>query len=415
MRIESWRKPKRDDFIKQLRDVPSDRKHALEFQGRVQLLPVHTVPIDMPCYRLNNGRTRAAQREWVVVHRKSQDFFEDPDSAPALDAQHQILRGMAGKEGLLDILKSGRQDEPLILDQAGYIVNGNRRVCVMRMLLEEDPAAYERYQHVDVAFLPGCSEDDVRELEAKLQVRREGKAEYTWVTLAMMYRELREATWDDKRTAARYDKRPPQVRESIQMLDDAEAYLEDRGRAGHYSLVNDMQYAFRQLVKTRRKCGRDEDEKALVTHLAYAMMDSPAEAGDRLYGQIPDVHEHIDVVADELRKELSGSIPAEKPDESVELLGGASESAYRDLVAPVADRENRETVLRVVRDTLEEARATRRRHKTARYCAERITAALTALRASINGWDEKTDTTGISEALDGIDDAVAQVRERLDQ
>jgi hypothetical protein len=307
MPFQQWPRPRRIDYIRELRQGgPKFEKYPIEFQARLQYLDVYTVDIEFPCYRLANGRTQAEQKEHVALHGLPDDFFTaDPDSAPALEAQHLILRDMAKKAELFDILKKSAQDQPLILDNEGYIINGNRRLCVMRLLLEQDESQFSYFRRVQVVLLPPCSPRDIDELEARLQIRPEGRADYSWVDRAMMYKAKREKNWTDDQLAELYDKRPSEIRRDIGMLEDADAYLEERGHKGHYSDVVDKEYAFRQLQKGRAKCAADEAKKQLFTAVSYAMLDEPAATGDRLYDSIPDALKYLDNIMAQAKSDFS--------------------------------------------------------------------------------------------------------------
>src|SRR5690242_6604621 len=94
MNKDYWPLPKRVAFISAL-NTP-DGQHEIEFpKGKIQPLNVYLVPISLPVYRLENGRTLASQQEYIVKHGKPDDFFtKDVESLEALQAQDQLLRGM---------------------------------------------------------------------------------------------------------------------------------------------------------------------------------------------------------------------------------------------------------------------------------------------------------------------------------
>ena len=56
-------------------------------------LPVLRVPVNLPKYRLLNGRTASAQEEWLAKHPdKQEDFFrQDPESDEVQRVQHELL------------------------------------------------------------------------------------------------------------------------------------------------------------------------------------------------------------------------------------------------------------------------------------------------------------------------------------
>lgn len=408
-----WSKPKREELLRKLGSTQSSKTYPLEFQEKIQYLPVHTVDVDMPCYRLKNGRTRAAQSEWVVTYNKPNDFFEDPDSEPALIAQHAILHNMVKNTELLKILKTSKQNQPLVLDHNGYLVNGNRRLCAMRSLLEENPEKNIHFGHIDTVILPPCSEESIKELEGRLQVAADGREDYDWVTFAIMLRDLRLDQWDDERIAKLYKNGRNEVRDYIQMLDDAEAYLADRNHGGLYSKVSDKEYAFKEMLKVRRKCNTDEPKKDLITHIAYSMMDSPTQLGDRLYKLIPHAYEHLDRVAEAIREEFPEDTAIDIEYPNMDLLGGQLLSSYSDVVPVVSDPLNQQNVATVVCDTLEEIKAEQKQQKSARFCFKQVKQAHTLLNTAISAWNETTDSTGIPASLDTIETAIQELRKMV--
>ncbi len=207
---------------------------------------------------------------------------------------------MVSEAGLLSSFKKVKQDQPLILDNDGYIINGNRRVCAMRLLLKDDDEKFSHFKHAQVVFLPPCSEKDIKELEGRLQVQPDIRADYTWTSEAMLYRELRNDDWEDSVIADLYQKKITDIRDLITMLEDAEYYLELRNKKGFYSLVQKKEFAFRQLQKARKKCEDDEPKKSALTKLVFELLDEPESAGERHYESIPYLYKYLDDVVDSL-------------------------------------------------------------------------------------------------------------------
>lgn len=403
--------PQRQDHIKQLRNSGSGIYQFQEtFQGIVQKFDVYAVDINFPCYRLANGRTRAAQKEVIATKGLAPDFFSDPDSEAALMEQDSILRSMASEAGLLTILKKHKQDRPLILDNNGYVVNGNRRLCAMRLLLSEDETAYEHFKHVQVVFLPPCSERDIRELEGRLQVQPEGRAEYSWVVEAMLYRELREQGWNDEEIASLYEQRLSDVRELIAMLEDADDYLQSRGKPGQYSKVLKHKYAFGQLQKIRKKCGDDEPRKQLIWALSCIMLDDPDTQG-RLYESIPDTYKYLDPIVENIKVEFADQISSLKKDEEeLDILGGVIVTPYDGAAEILRKTENEAGARAVIKDVIEEKRAQERERKDSLYCIKQVQQAHTKLVSALNSLDENADLDGIHLTLINIEEAVSNIR-----
>src|SRR2546422_5734539 len=87
-----WPLPRREDYF---RDAVKDARetHRIRFQGDYLTLKLFTVPIGLPKYRLENGRTVSLQAEWLADHSaEPADFFRsDPESDRAQEVQHELL------------------------------------------------------------------------------------------------------------------------------------------------------------------------------------------------------------------------------------------------------------------------------------------------------------------------------------
>lgn len=420
MSIELWPLTRRLDFIRQLHDAGRPiGKHQLEFQGDVTFHDVHVVEIGFPCYRLGNGRTQAAQSEIVAREGLDDDFFTaDPDSEAALARQDEILRGMvtSGTDAqILDILRRGQQTQPLILDQQGYVVNGNRRLCAMRLLFEEDPAKYSRFQHVQVCFLPPCSQNDIDELEARLQWLPDGRSDYSWVDKSIVLRQRQHRGWSVEKISSFYEMSRNEVQLWIAMLEDAEAYLEERGWLGEYSRVLNKQYAFEQLQRGRKKCGDDEPKKQLFTAVAYVMLDDADATGRRLYESIPDALNVLDDIAEQVMTDLGSDVTdaAVGTDDGLDILGDGNESVYTGVVELIRGAETGDGVRDVIRDKIEEKRREAREQRDATYCLREARKAYTSLQNVRSNLGDDADTVGLPALLDNIQAACDEIRGEL--
>ena len=416
MDIKLWSLPERRDHIKQLRESGSQKYQTqLFFQDDMQNFPVYTVDIGFPCYRLANGRTRAQQLEVIATGDLPEDFFStDPDSEPALLEQDKILREVVSQAGLLRTFKKVEQDRPLILSNEGYVINGNRRLCAMRLLLQQDEDAYSHFKHVQVVFLPPCTERDIKELEGRLQVQPDLRAPYSWTAEAMLYRDLRDQEWTDKQIADLYQKKVSEIRDMIAMLEDAEFYLESRGNKGKYSLVLKQEYAFRQLQKGRQKAGDDEARKQLLTTVSYLMLDDPDTAEGRLYESIPDANKFLDEIATAVRRDFSGQIPdTDDQDDDLDILGGGQGTEFADVVGVLDTPDDAEKARDTIRDTIEEMRNQERERRDATYCFRSVQQAFTKLQSSLSSLGNDQDTTGIEDALNNIEQVISDIRDWL--
>ena len=250
-----WPFPKRRAFIDQLKSSKdNDRNYPLKFQNKLTSFVVYSCQIDFPKYRLNNGRTQAAQEEYLAKHPELEaNFFTvDFETNKVQSVQHSLLKKMVVNTPLWAYFKntSNSQDQPLILSNEGFVVNGNRRLCTTRELYYGDPKKYAKYSHLDVIILPPCDEKDIDDLEGDLQVQPELKQEYTWIATACMLR-ARQKQWGykDSDLAIKYGKKEKEIKELLSLLSQADEYLAYLGKEKQYDLVDNSLYAFKANIK----------------------------------------------------------------------------------------------------------------------------------------------------------------------
>lgn len=420
MTVELWPLSRRLDFIRQLQDAGQPiGKHQLEFQRDVQFYDVYIVDLGFACYRLANGRTQAAQKEMMAIEGFDSDFFEaDPDSASALGKQEEILRGMVttGTDAqILDIFRRGSQTQPLILNSEGYVINGNRRLCAMRLLYEQDATKYARFDHIQVMFLPPCTQNDIDELEARLQWLPDGRSEYSWVDKAIVLRQRQQRGWSLEKIASFYEMGRTEVQLWIAMLEDSEAYMEERGWKGQYSRVLNKRYAFEQLQKGRKRCGVDEPKKQLFTTISHIMLDDADATGRRLYESIPDALKFLDDIAEQIQIDIedtgdTNDAGGDDAGDGLDILGGDTVSGYEHVATLIRDAERGDAVRDIVRDKIEEKRQNARDRRDATYCLREARKAYTAIQNVRSNIDDTADTTGLLPLLDNIDAASQEIR-----
>jgi len=424
--------PTRLQFINDLLKSNPESSWQLNFQGAPKQFGVYTVEIGMPVYRLSNGRTKSAQLEFIALHNKPEDFFtKDPDSIEALKVQHELLKKLADKADLLDYFKNPRhfQTEPLILDQYGYVVNGNRRLCVWRELLKEDREKYGKYAHIKVLILPPCTEKDKEELEDNLQLAPEIKAKYSWVNRAIRYKEKMERyNWAPKDIARENDlDKESIVSDYLDMLQHANKYLEDRGAKWQYSRVEEKEYGFAQLIRYRAKF-KDIKKADIFTALCYKEFDED-QADNRLYQKIADIYKNID---DMISKIVEDNCPNTKIEDikpssvvipnqgisTVELntqkrsAAVSAEQAIR-ITNIINDPKNKERITSIVEDTIASNKCRDRQCKKEKQLFENVKGARDKLRLAYEHIIPESITEGVDDLLEEIIKYVESIKRTM--
>ncbi|MCY1266712.1 hypothetical protein D9M68_165990 [compost metagenome] len=337
MRVEEIK-----SLLKQFEQSPSKATFRIEFQQKTQDLPILRVHQNLPRYRLENGRTASAQTEYLAKHTsKAKDLFtKDPELWEAQEAQHRMLVDLGAKADLRKTFEDPvrKQVEPIILDENGFVINGNRRLATWRELLHADPKKYGHFEYIDVVVLPHCDEKAIDRLEASLQIEQDIKADYTWDAEAnMMLAKRAKEGYSNKELADLYGKKESEVAELLDMRAYAEEFLTSRGRADYWSSVSGKEFAFRKIVSSRQKVvGQGNQE--IFKQAAFTLIDDNIDTVDgeasagRLYAAIPAVVDCLDVVKDKLKAQFSIKTP--KPDEDLDaLFGGEVPAKDSDKVA----------------------------------------------------------------------------------
>lgn len=410
-----WTYPKRKKLIEDLIKAPSSKTDGINFQGTLQYLSIYSISMGLPKYRLNNGRTYAAQAEYLAKNADSPAvfFIRDPESDAAIKVQHDLLKELIKDKGLLEYFETHRQEKPLVLTHEGFVLNGNRRLCAMRLLHEKDPKAYSHFEHVDVVILPPAEEKDIDELEAQLQIHKDIKADYTWITFALMLKRRQE---DHRYTAdhlARlYEMKTSEINERLDMLTYAEDYLNERGWSGEYHRVEQAKYAFEQIRKKRSKFST-EQEKEVFEKISYALLDNPE--GGRLYDLIPESANYFEKILDHIGDELE--LP-EVPEETVpeDLLGGKRVSTsrnYQTIIDAFGNDQNRENIRAIVIDVVKGEQLKEKEKKRKNFVLNQVKKANAALTDAANAIISDTSKSGISEQIEAIDISLDKLRSWL--
>lgn len=397
-----WPLPKRRQYLKELVAQQTSKTHPVPFQGKMQYLPVHTVPLGLPLYRLENGRTTGRQAEYLASHQDlPSDFFRsDSESGAAQKAQHQILTLLTKeRKNLFKEFESHPQTEPIILSSLGYVVNGNRRLSTWRELFSNNQAKFERFRNVEVVILPVADDKEIDRVEAELQLKEDLKADYSWTSTALMMREKMERYgYEEEELASVYGMDKKVLTELFDSLDYAQQYLEARDLPNKFSEVDGKEYAFIQICRTRKKMKASEEAKELFERAAFCLTDEAGE-GKRIYSEIPKIADHLAKIVESLADELEIDTTDTDPNKLALKVSDA-----------IAKKENQEKARLVIRDTIEAESSLKRDKKKQNYVASMVARARTALNDAKDGIDKRSNKGGISLDLDAIDKLSSDIR-----
>ena len=426
-----WPRPTRvEEFnrlVNQARINPEMQR--FEFQGRLQTFPVLTISVDLPKYRLSNGRTCSQQDEFLAKHSEfRRDLFSgDAEMLDAQMEQHRLLLDVADESGLREkfLDTAQRQVEPLVLDEDGFVVNGNRRLCTWRSLLEADVEKYGHFRNIAVIVLPHCDPRDIDRLEVQLQVEKEVKANYTWDALAnMMKRHQERNGLSNADLAEFYKMKDSEVVQLMDMLAYADEYLVSRNKCNLWSQVASAEYAFETLVKSRpRVDGIGKQE--LLKQAAFTLIDEPDEAGGRLYSSIKDVASYINVVRDRLQDVFQ--VEVAETDNGIDDLFGAAPVANAAaaahvsavdvaLAAHIQKPENAQSAREAIVDAIESQRQLKKDSQTANFLLKKCAKAQAELIDAVQaGLTVDAVTQGVELQIQQIEGLLDRIRQFLNE
>ncbi len=267
----------------------SKRTEPFLFRGKQIELPVLRVPIDLPVYRMDNGRTRLKQSEYCLHHKTSSDYFlKSEEDVSAQQVQHGILLELArDARGPIyqELLERGTQTETLLTTGAGVVVNGNRRLAAMRDIVTNEGESYKTYNFVDLAILPSsATTEDLEEIESELQEIPETKLEYDWISRRLKLRYRRDVLRIpiEKLIKMYRFKNKEDINRELQQLQLAEEYLDlYLKKPGDYELIEDSLEVVRQLqVALEDKTPEMAEMSKLV---AFPLIKEARQLGTRAY------------------------------------------------------------------------------------------------------------------------------------
>ena len=154
----------------------AERKWA---KGDFQNFPVYRVPVDLLVLNTDNRRFKAERIKWESeLGRPLDPLASEDDEASVigilLDRDHELLHGrVQGKpskdtEALIADWRKRGQETPLWIRPDGWVINGNRRLAILKRLALQHGSATGIYDWVEVIMLDPreIADDDLFQMEA---------------------------------------------------------------------------------------------------------------------------------------------------------------------------------------------------------------------------------------------------------
>ncbi|HEY4201700.1 MAG TPA: hypothetical protein VGM83_14195 [Devosiaceae bacterium] len=366
---------------------------------------------------MTNGRTASLQVEHLAMNSdlRADLFFGDPEMWDAQEAQHGLLLRLSRQSELDQYFAdpAHKQVEPLLLDQDGFAVNGNRRLSAWRELLYGDASKYGHFEHIEVVVLPHATEKDINRLEAQLQIEKDIRADYSWDAQANMMLAKRDRDGiEAAELCILYKMKESELAQLLDMQSYADEYLRSRGKANMWSEVSGQEHTFQRLVQSRSRLS-GVGRKEVFKEAAFALIDEPAAVG-RLYTAIPDLAGSLDKVVERLSEEFE--VGTAVADDGLDALfgdGQVDESGLREtaLIGALKNPEQWSRAREVIADVLESERQLKKDVKKAGYLLDLCAKANSILTAAEkDGLRRESKLIGVERQLKEIETHVAAIR-----
>ena len=224
-------------------------RHAIEvpWQGGLEEMIVHKIPLDYLVYNKHNGRILSRTKSLEKQGRKI-DATSD-EGRRIIEVLLWASRENANKYTLNKIEQHG-QLKPGIITRDGIIVDGNRRAMLLGKLRREKPG--DRFRYFKAAVLPITLDDnplEIEKLETMHQMGEDEKLGYNPIEKYLKAYRLEEQGLLETEIAELMGVDPSEVEDYLKIKETMDDYLEYLNYDGIYTQLDDREDHFIILTK----------------------------------------------------------------------------------------------------------------------------------------------------------------------
>ncbi len=282
---------KRRKLIKERLNRTITHRETFYIKGRWRQCPIIFLDLGMPIYHLNNGRTRSAQKSYIIEKGHRDNFFlKSLENNQQQKIQHKILFKMSQDPtaNIYKVFKSEKkfaENSPLLVDQHGMVLNGNRRLAAVRELYKSDVKKYDALKRIPCAIVTEHLDDKaVKEIENHLQIKKENKQDYDWVSICMEVKDEKERLkLTFKQIGVNMGKTETEIERFYNLIKVIDECLEkDHKRPGDYDSIKNQEQLWRNTEEKAHK-RKKMAEKDAIYKVARMISVNSGKLGDRDY------------------------------------------------------------------------------------------------------------------------------------
>ncbi|MTE27020.1 hypothetical protein [Winogradskyella ouciana] len=401
----------------------SKDKFHVPVNGIPELTEVYEVPLDLPRYRLNNTRTIALQEQYIASNDLKEDYFETNLLSDKLqEIQHGFLTKLIKRKGLKEYFQDAKniQTDPLILTHEGFVISGNRRLCTFRELYynsENGMSKYKHFERIRVVILPKITEEKIEYIEDYFEQQPDIQDEFTWTNKALGFeKRLKKHGYSVKDLANKTNVKKSSIEALLNKLSLAKEYLDFRGNSKAYDIIENDEYAFNELLKSRKKFLDNPVQKDIFQKLSFIALKNQDQISDRMYKNIPVIQEVIEDIQEEIETEFSNEIETiEYDNPNTDLFSEINidnDNSF-GVLKVIENQENENSIFSIVLDKVDEHKLLKREKKRKQEVLIKIQKANKELNGAYNIVNSETSKDGIEKQLDNIENVVTKLRDWL--
>jgi len=236
MRINSQNTKKIDSYIRDYKtQADLNDTEKVRIQSKVTKIPIYRLPIDHLYYNVENGRFA---KEYLNIKKKLKRELssENPDDVKEIE---KMLEAQSPSKTLWlkDDIKTMGQQEAGIITHDGFVINGNRRMCVLNILAKEN----SDYGYMNVARLPdNVGEDDIYKIELGKQMARDQKLDYGPINELLKIEHGIKSKLTPEQIAVTIGYTKEEIEEKMERLELIREYLDFIGQPDNFEAVEDI-------------------------------------------------------------------------------------------------------------------------------------------------------------------------------
>jgi hypothetical protein len=333
----------REEKIEALVNASKETEPFYEYQNGRHDLKIIQVPLGLLLYRMANFRTRTRQQAYIRREGKPNDFFSaGEENEAAQQRQHEFLVDFAneGREGsitpIIKVLKTNKQRQPILITSRGVVVNGNRRLAAMRALYAE--GGHPEFSYVRCQVLPPtATNDEIVEVEVRLQMKQRTELDYDWINECIAVRELKESKKSDRELMMLMSKKKAEIYAALNALAEADLYLTDwLGRPGDYEAIEDAEQLFYDMGENlSSKTGEAQE---VSRRIAWLLADRRKALKRRVYDFKPMFGKRSEEVATKMAERFGVELDdAPEDDDEEEEFAVDLEASSGPTLKPLID------------------------------------------------------------------------------